>query len=224
MSGFISKLWEGLGALWHELFAVGFGLCSINCFKYPAWFEAGINQMQAVFNVTTHSERRFWPLFAFEMNLHFRVGVSSTVALSPPSAGIALILLSVNEDKSSNEIDRWWSHCTQSPRGDTHGRLDERWWKPHTHTHTGCVELCSFKQTSRVSFERVLAAVIQIHARFSTCVFRTRRLFLSSLSPGLKSGGIKYRWQIKASSNCSKEKEEICHRERVWICVWEKCA
>ena len=34
-----------------------------------------------------------------------------------PSAGSALILLSVNEDKSSNEIDRWWSHCTQSPWG-----------------------------------------------------------------------------------------------------------
>lgn len=38
----------------------------------------------------------------------------SFALVSYTSAGIALILLSVNEDESSSEIDRWWSHCTQS--------------------------------------------------------------------------------------------------------------
>lgn len=38
----------------------------------------------------------------------------SFALVSHTSAGIALILLSVNEDESSSEINRWWSHCTQS--------------------------------------------------------------------------------------------------------------
>lgn len=98
----------------------------------------------------------------------------SFALVSHTSAGIALILLSVNEDESSSELDRWWSHCTQStpsssfstPQGcerrHTHeDKLEhnmlgctqtntEHSWTAHRLTDRGEVH-CAVSQTSVVS-------------------------------------------------------------------------
>lgn len=93
--------------------------------------------------------------------------------VSRPPTGIALILLSVNEDRSSNGIDRRWSHCTPSPPGI---RKEE--------THTGertqaGVELStSANFSAHVHTRRVRRKKLQIKAPAAakpegSCVFCT---------------------------------------------------
>lgn len=125
------------------------------------------------------------PLCIWDESAHLVVrsaaypGVPRSALFSRPSTGIALIRLSINEDESSNEIDRWWNHCTQSPQGckknHTHATIPwkgnalgctstENSWK--TQTHTGC----ALPQTSLAFIKSIgtstsqLCTVIQIHS------------------------------------------------------------